>query len=598
MIENLNWSAPVKVNTVKGPRMLSKAVPSPAFWAEWRSNKAALQSAGISCRPISGSRDWEVIRWSEVALVDEVASDAAISAVAAVAEYPAGARVSRPARLINGFSPSELDSSRAWSDEQLAIFNHFRSVRRNLVVQARAGTGKTTTIRVAFSQAPEESMLYAVFNKKNQLEAAQLIQDPRVEVKTLHSVGFFFIQSFWPGVKPSDEVEAYRAGVACGPEAPVECVSAVKKLVAFAKNQFVEPSIDDLLDLADARGIEAPEAYAAMGWSIGRIASAARKSLDLAKVRDHEGRISFDDMVWLPVVKGWVHPRYDLVCVDEAQDMNLPQLLIARGSVRRDGRVIVVGDDRQAIYGFRGAAQDGMAMMQRELDALVLGLTITYRCPKSVVALAAKYVPDYRAADSAPEGEVLHLSEDAWMKQIQVGDAILSRANAPLMPLCLSLLRRGISARIEGRDIGKQLSAIVNKMKAKSVPDFIRRVSNWADKQKARASSSKHAEARCQTIDDQAATLIAVAEGAANVAEVLSRLNSLFQDTDGNSKPAVILSSVHKAKGLEWNRVALVSETFKKCECPGEEQNIFYVACTRAKKTLVFLGKAEQPENN
>lgn len=591
---NLNWSEGRKLNTARGPRLLQVASPTPDFWAEWRSNKAALQAEGVSCRPISGSRDWEVLRWSEL---PADFAPAAVVAAAVEAAYPAGAQVARPARTLAGFQAPEIDDSRPWSAEQHAIFGHFRSNPRNLVVQARAGTGKTTTIRVAFSQAPEESMLYAVFNKKNQIEAQDLISDSRVDIKTLHALGYVYIRAFWSGVRPDDSVEDYRAGVSCGSEAPVECVGAVKRLVAFAKNCFVEPSVEELMDLADVRGVEVPEGFEGLGWNMHRLAVAARKVLDLSKERDHEGRISFNDMVWLPVAKGWVFPKYDLVCVDEAQDMNLPQLLMAKAAVRQGGRVIVVGDDRQAIYGFRGAAQDGMAMMQKSLDAVVLGLTITYRCPKSVVAIASQYVPDYRAADVAPDGEVLNMSEAAFLAQVQVGDAVLSRANAPLMPMCLSLLRRGIPARIEGRDIGKQLANIVEKLKARNVPDFIRRVNAWADKQKARALSGKHAESRCQVIEDQAATLVAVAEGAANVKEVLSRLNSLFQDTDGNSKPAVILSSVHKAKGLEWNRVALISSTFKRIEQGGEEQNIYYVAITRAKKSLVFIGDSKD-ENN
>ena len=52
-------------------------------------------------------------------------------------------------------------------------------------------------------------------------------------------------------------------------------------------------------------------------------------------------------------------------------------------------------------------------------------------------------------------------------------------------------------------------------------------------------------------------------------------------------KPAVVCSSVHKAKGLEWNRVCLVESSFKNREAEGEEANIYYVAVTRAKKILV-----------
>lgn len=51
----------------------------------------------------------------------------------------------------------------------------------------------------------------------------------------------------------------------------------------------------------------------------------------------------------------------------------------------------------------------------------------------------------------------------------------------------------------------------------------------------------------------------------------------------------MVCSSVHKAKGLEWNKVVLVADTFKK-GTEGEEANIYYVAVTRAKQTLVQVG--------
>jgi superfamily I DNA/RNA helicase len=291
----------------------------------------------------------------------------------------------------------------------------------------------------------------------------------------------------------------------------------------------------------------------------------------------------------------WVHAWYELVVIDEAQDMNLPQLIMARKACHEGGRVIVVGDDRQAIYGFRGAAQDGMNLMVKELNAVELSLTITYRCPKKVVALAAQLVPDYRAADAAPEGEISYMGSNALPKSVQVGDAILSRANAPLMPICLALLRAGVPARIEGREIGKQLLGIVRSLKAKTVPNFLFKLNAWGQKQRNRIKQSEHAEARIGVIDDQVAVLVAVAEGVSGVSEIEARISELFQDSNGFAKPAVVLSSVHKAKGLEWNKVHLLSKTFKP-GAEGEEANIFYVALTRAKKSLVFVSD-ERPED-
>ena len=65
--------------------------------------------------------------------------------------------------------------------------------------------------------------------------------------------------------------------------------------------------------------------------------------------------IDFADMIFLPLRKGMVYPSYELVVIDEAQDMTRPQLEIAkREPPPKMGGFFIVGDDRQAIYGFRG----------------------------------------------------------------------------------------------------------------------------------------------------------------------------------------------------------------------------------------------------
>lgn len=544
----------------------------PMFWAEWRANKAALKSEGIAVRP--GPAGWEVTYTT--------------SEAPAVVAAPA----------LPSFVPPPLPEGVVLSGEQQAIVDWFINGRGNLVVRARAGTGKTFTIVFAVSRAPERRKLYAVFGKDNQLEAEQKIADPNVEVLTLHALGLRFINGVWTGSKFDKEgdVEMDRIIAAAPRNTPGEVLAAVSKLVAFAKNCFANvPSLPQMMDLADARNIQ----IESEDFSDRMIAEIAIQAMRNAMVRDAQRRVSGNDMVWLPVAMGWVRPCYDLVVVDEAQDMNLPQLLMAMGACVKGGRVAVVGDDRQAIYAFRGAVQNGLDMMKEKLAAVELGLTITRRCPQVVVEHCQQWVPDYQAAPEAPKGELLNIGEGILGESLQVGDAVLSRKNAPLMPICLSLLRKGVPARIRGRDVGATLAGIARKLKAKSVPHLIEKIHAWVKKQQQRIGSGPHAESKLEVVEDQAACLIALAEGCVNVDEIFVRINDIFVDKEGFQRPCVALSSVHKAKGLEWNNVYLIAETFRP-ERGGEEENIAYVACTRAKKKLVYVhGKnAENPENN
>lgn len=600
----LVWSAPQPTTNVRGPRMIRTATPTTAFWGLWRNpvTQAAIRSLEIVPRSTSTGTGnvWQVLWYSNVPSQSQL--PLVQTAAPSVVEAP---KVTT--------APTTASTERVWSAEQQAIFTWFSTskvndaVSRALVVRARAGTGKTTTIKRAFSFAPEQSCLYAVFNKKNQREAAAAITDSRVDIKTLHSVGFTFVQNVWAGVQPTDEVETDRINAIIGVDGPAELRTQLRKFLGFAKNTFINPTVDELVELAAERDIECPglEDEARGGWVREKLAATVLGLLEASKVRDEQGRISFNDMVWLPVAMNWVTPRYDLVVVDEAQDMNLPQLTMAKGAVRPNGRICVVGDDRQAIYGFRGAASDGINMMKMSLNAAELGLTTTYRCPKAVVALAAAIVPDYKAAASAPEGAVEYVDTATQVVGSAVpGDAVLSRSNSALMPLCLSLLRKGTPARIEGRDLGKMLLNIVEKVNARTVPQFIAKLESWAEKQISRFTNTKHAEEKAAEINDQRDTLMAVAEGASSVTEIQSRLTTLFGDSDKDLRPVVVLSSVHKAKGLEWNKVWLLTSTFNRRSYNGpnssdvstasrakEEANIYYVGLTRAKQTLVMVAQ-------
>lgn len=491
-----------------------------------------------------------------------------------------------------------METATTYSEQQLNIFGEFETGKSHFAVEARAGTGKTFCIKIGITKAPEAAKVYLAFNKKNVLEAQAKIKDPRVQVMSLNGLGHRYVLAAWKGVRPDDSVESDRISAAIKANrvtarfqyAPF---AIIKEIVAFAKNTRPFATRDDLRDIADLRGLE-PEGYCAQeGWTTDLCCDIALASMQLAKTRDIQGRISFNDQIWLPVVMGWARARFDLVVVDECQDMNATQLILARRACRNNGRIVLVGDPRQAIYGFRGADVGGMTRLSQELGAKTFPLTATYRCPAEVVELAKKLVPDYVAAPGAIEGSTGSIRIESLQSRAVVGDAIISRSNAPLMGLCLGFIKRGIKAYIEGRDVGKTLLNIHGAIKARDIKTYIEAVNAWADAKLSRISAdSDEASAARDKICDQADTLVALAEECNSVAEVGTALGRLFDDTGSNRAPAVVLSTVHKAKGLEWDRVFLIAATFKRCtwnSTVSEINNITYVAVTRAKKELVWV---------
>jgi len=499
-------------------------------------------------------------------------------------------------------------AERTWSPQQQDIFTWFKTGPQNLVVRARAGTGKTTTILEAINYAPEQRILLAAFNKRIAEELTTKLRNPRAEAKTLHSVGFRFVREQWPGVKVDGDrgFRLAKQGWAMWVKTvkkdtrPLEVIqenaprdhnplfALIARLASIGKNVGVHTAAG-LEDVAYEYNT-VPENGLSDTYTVANVAQCAAEAILLAKDRD--GSIDFDDMIFLPLVHGWLRPVYQLTVVDEAQDMNSTQLSMAMQITR--GRIAVVGDDRQAIYGFRGADSNAIDRLKTELQAGELPLTITYRCPQAVVAEAAKLVPDYTAAPEAPAGTLRKSTEDKMMDEAAAGDFILSRINAPLARVCLGLLRAGKAARIEGRDIAKTLITLIRKQRTDSIPECLGRLQVWADRETAKltATGKPSAQARIDFIQDQVETLTALSDGLADVPELITRIETMFADAAA-SQAVIVCSSVHRAKGLEANRVFILAETLycggRRLEEP-EEANIHYVALTRAKDTLVIVG--------
>lgn len=476
-----------------------------------------------------------------------------------------------------------------WTPEQLAIFEHVAdSGNGNLIVRARAGTGKTTVIMEAIKRATwYGSAILCAFNKRIADELQTRLAKmgaPKAEAKTLHSIGFSFLRSLGR-LRVEGNREFTLAKTLCDYKDAVgvaKLAVKIKEIAPYADRQ-------DAIDLAWKFDC-LPDTESML--TIDNVADMALRVCKLSQ--ENDGTVSFADMLYLPLVLGLVRPQWDLVVVDETQDMSPTQIALVKQCVKPGGRIVVVGDDRQAIYGFRGADENTIDNLKSELDADELTLTVTHRCPKLVVETAKRLVPDYVAADTAPEGEILTIDRNDLNSAVRPGSFVLSRKNAPLMTVCLSMLKQGIRAKIQGRDIGAQLSNLVKKLNGRSMPDFLAKLDTWRDKEitRARARGNGIGSNREDAVNDIADTLIALSEDVTGLAELDNRLKSLFDEAhsiDGSG--FVVCSSVHKAKGLEADSVFVLADTLY----PGgkrdviEEQNIEYVAVTRSKKSLTWV---------
>ena len=307
------------------------------------------------------------------------------------------------------------------------------------------------------------------------------------------------------------------------------------------------------------------------------------------------GVCSFSEMLYLPIYLNLTIPQYDFVCVDEAQDSNPARREFARRMMKATGRIIFVGDDRQAIYGWAGADNDALDQIVEQFNCQVFPMTMTFRCAKAVVALVQPIVPDYRAADSNPEGIVDDLDEKEFLvMDMEPTDAIICRNTAPLVKHAYKLIARGVACHVEGKDIGKKLLPLLYRWSSiKNVGPYVTKLTEYRDSENAKLMA-QDMEAAAEELNDRVDTILAIVEFLpkdSKVADIQAHVEKLFSDEaeDGEAPANVTLITAHRAKGLEFPRVFglgvnkyMPSPYAKSDWARKQEENLEYVLKTRA----------------
>jgi ATP-dependent DNA helicase UvrD/PcrA len=515
------------------------------------------------------------------------------------------------------------------SAHQLAIRNWIRNGRGNAVIEAVAGSGKTWTLVEVCAPEISGRGLFVAFNKHAADNLALKLQGTMMEAKTVHGVGFGAInyaakrsgggkvrveENKYKNIVRGFEKEVLGNGTLFGrklTDKELEIIederfpiSLITRLVDLARVELLDSESpefsEQLMSLVDHHALE-------FVWGLEQVVcDSVRRALMVGKSMRSE--IDFTDMIWFPVIFKMRPFQFSWVFVDEAQDLSKCQLALVRMCVAPGGRMVAVGDRRQAIYGFAGADAYSFQRIIDDTDATVLPLSVCYRCPTQVLDLARKLCPQIEAAPGAGEGIVRNTSDDKLVGEVREGDMILCRYNAPLLGVCFELIADGISASVRGRDIGKGLCRVVDVV-SEELQSFAgvfgMALSSWEAAQVEAASRRGGDEdaiaRRCEFVRDQAECIrVVYGKSGAKTAEALKgEIEKLFN----NERPSVVLSSIHRAKGLEEDRVFILDTNMRKAQrewMQEQENNLVYVSYTRAKKELVFVSMSDRrkPKRN
>lgn len=483
------------------------------------------------------------------------------------------------------------DTTRRWSEFQTSIFAFVESGRGNAIVEAVAGSGKSTTIIEAMKLVQGASIFLA-FNKS----IADELKAKGVNARTFHSLCFGAVLRATRANQPEPDklkklLREAREDKSLSDYDHKVYGSFAMRLVGLAKQVgmgfLTKDTFDAWLAICAHHDIE-PETD---GADLARGIEIAQQLLQWS---NQDPRVDFDDMLYIAVRDRLSLPKFDFVFVDEAQDTNMIQREILRMIMRPQSRMIAVGDPAQAIYGFRGADAQSLDLIAKEFGAVTLPLSITYRCPKSVVRYSQQWVSHIQAADTAAEGEVNDLQGDWSPHDFAPNDLVVCRKTAPLISLAFKCIRFNVPAQVLGRDIGQGLKTLISKMNPRNIDDLVVKLQKYQERETAKALKEDD-EKRAEQISDKVGSLLflieALREDRRNLQGLEAGIDYLFKDKANSVK----LSTIHKAKGLESDTVWWLNRS----ECPSrwarqphqqqEELNLCYVAATRAKKVLNLI---------
>jgi superfamily I DNA/RNA helicase len=300
------------------------------------------------------------------------------------------------------------------------------------------------------------------------------------------------------------------------------------------------------------------------------------------------GLIDFTDMLDKFLIKGNVNNKFDVIFVDEAQDLSLIQWKMIE-KIEKDNQcdVWVAGDDDQAIFGWAGADVDSFIDWKAE----EIPLQQSERVPSEIQIKALQIidrVQDNRLSkDYFPKKETGEILLQFKLSAIDMtkGDwLILARTNPLLKPIPRYLKSQGLFFETaQGNSIGKTLFEDIgywNQMrKGEKIPEI--------QEQRVLEKMSKR--------DDTKEWYDAFDQVALSKKDYLRSM--LANGEDLSKEPRIKVSTIHGAKGGEATNVVLflnqtkntMKAAKKSVTKQDEEYRVWYVAVTRTMQKLYLI---------
>lgn len=487
--------------------------------------------------------------------------------------------------------------------ERVFLFTHKRP--ENILIKAFAGCGKSTTIIEAVKLLPKnKSITFLAFNKHIQEELKTKLPE-YVRCYTTYGLGNSAIKRKYGDKIVFDEFKIDKIIQKKSKSWDLE--------YEFKNTEEISMYLNDVKKLVNLCRLTLTLNGEYIPYICDRYDINLNKNKDIKRVlkvldtaTNDRNSYDYTDMIYLPAIDKslWMFPQ-DYVFVDEVQDLNKCQIRIIEKILKKDkatgkytGRLIAVGDAFQGIYGFNAADEKSFQWFEKFPKTKILTLSTSFRCSKNVIKKAQEIVPDIKALDTAPDGCV---REGNVLKEAQSGDFVLCRTTTPLVKLFFEFLLQHKKVVIKGSDIGVHLIELIGKINNLNtlIKFWEDELDNYRNDLKSKGILNPLDHSGYVALNDKVTTLLFLAKISDSVVDLKNKISSIFTD----SIEGIVLSTIHKIKGLEADRVFIVRPDL--LPLPNsrswqfiQEKNLEYVAITRARKDLIYDYEWSDEENN
>jgi len=474
------------------------------------------------------------------------------------------------------------------SKYQRAIYKTFQLTKKDINISAVAGSGKTTVLLELLKYIPKNSKsLFLAFNNSIVDELKERNERRDVEIMTIHSCGWHSVLQRYGGhirMNPNKGI-AKTEKIMKDFQVPENkrgyFFFAIPKILDLMRCNLCENTKEDIIELTNHYDVNIEENDIDM----------VIKAFEYI-VKD-KTQFDFMDMIYVPVADGSIRFRkFDYVFCDESQDFSVLQQEFIKKCLSRRGRLVTVGDKRQAIYGFAGADVESYEKLASiNGRAIKLPLSVSYRCAKNIVKEAQKIVPEISYSSNAIDGIV----KEGSLTEIEQGDWILCRNLKPLIQTYLWLMKNKIKSKIRGKEIGEGILGLISKTGAKTISGLHRMLeleqNKLLKKLEKKGFKKPSLHPKMEVLQQKIEVIDCLCEEVESVKELKNLINNIFSD----EVRGIILSTIHKSKGLENDCVFFLCPELipsKYTTQPWQyvqENNLRYVAITRAKKKLIYV---------